>query len=427
MKKIFVAFALISISIFVNAQQKTVSNKKVLFIGNSYTYVNNLPQMVSDVSASAGDTITFNSSAPGGATFNNHTQNTTTTSLIMGGNWDYVVLQEQSQYPSFPIEQVATESFPYARSLDSLINVYNPCAETVFYMTWGRKNGDASNCAEWPPVCTYLGMDSLLRLRYTMMAENNNAILSPVSALWRFLIVNNPSLELYSSDESHPSVAGTYAASCSFYTVLFRKDPTSITFTSSLSATDAEIIRNAAKAVVYDSLPFWFVGKYHPDADFSFNADGTQASFTNTSLNSDSYAWDFGDGSTSTDLSPVHNYASPGTFDVTLIVSRCELSDTITKQITIIPQTISELAKPDFELYPNPANNCIHIRPNGDFGFGKYTIINQYGQEVLSGFLEIGKSEKKINLNELRAGVYSIIFTDLDKQNYIVRRIVKLN
>jgi len=427
MKKIFVTLALISISIIVNAQQKTGSNKKVLFIGNSYTYVNNLPQMVSDVSASAGDTITFNSSAPGGATFNNHTQNTTSTSLIMGGNWDYVVLQEQSQYPSFPLGQVETECFPYARSLDSLIDVYNPCAETVFYMTWGRKNGDASNCAEWPPVCTYLGMDSLLRLRYTMMAENNNAILSPVSALWRYLIVNNPSLELYSSDESHPSVAGTYAASCSFYTVLFRKDPTSITFTSSLSATDAEIIRNAAKAVVYDSLSFWFVDKYDPDANFSFNADGTQASFTNTSLNSDSYAWNFGDGSTSTDLSPVHDYASPGTYDVKLIVSSCELSDSITKQITIIPQTISELSKLDFELYPNPANNCIHIRPSGDFGFGKYTVLNQYGQEVLSGFLEIGKSEKKINLNELRAGVYSIILTDLDKQSYTVRRIVKLN
>ncbi len=427
MKKIVIAFVMLSISMIANGQQKTTLPKKVLFIGNSYTSVNNLPQMVSDVSTSAGDTITFNSSAPGGATFNNHTQNTTTTSLIMEGDWDYVVLQEQSQLPSFPIEQVETESFPYTYVLDSLINKYNPCAETVFYMTWGRKNGDASNCAEWPPVCTYQGMDSLLRLRYTMMAENNNAILSPVSALWRYLITNNPALELYSSDGSHPSVAGTYATSCAFYTVLFRKDPTSITFTSSLNANDAETIRNAAKLVVYDSLPFWFVGKYDPNANFSFNATGNQASFTNTSLNSDSYAWDFGDGSTSTDLSPVHDYASPGTYDVTLIVSSCELSDTITKQITIIPQAISEQAKLDFELYPNPTNNCIHIRPTGDFGFEKYTVLNQYGQEVLSGFLEIGKSEKKINLNELRAGVYSIIFTDLDKQNYTVRRIVKMN
>lgn len=427
MKKIIIAVAILCVSMIANGQTKSTSCKKVLFIGNSYTYVNNLPQMVSDVSASAGDTITFNSSAPGGATFNNHTQNATTTSLIMGGNWDYVVLQEQSQLPSFPLGQVETESFPYARSLDSLINKYNPCAETVFYMTWGRKNGDASNCAEWPPVCTYQGMDSLLRLRYTMMAENNNAILSPVSALWHYLIANNPALELYSSDESHPSVAGTYAASCAFYTVLFRKDPTSITFTSSLNATDAETIRNAAKSVVYDSLPFWFVGKYDPKADFTFDASQAQTSFSNTSQNSDSYSWDFGDGSSSSDQNPTHEFALPGTYEVKLVASKCGLSDTITKQITIIPQTISESISSDFALYPNPVHDDLLIISGGDFGYDKYKVINQYGQEVLAGFLEIGKSEQKIALNKLCAGVYSIVFTTIGNQNVVAKKIIKLD
>lgn len=148
-------------------------------------------------------------------------------------------------------------------------------------MTWGRKNGDASNCASWPPVCTYSGMDSLLNLRYRMMADSNNAIVSPVGAVWKYIRQNFPLIDLYQSDESHPSVAGTYAAACSFYTALFRKDPTAITFNSTLSTTDAANIRTAAKLIVYDSLMNWHIGAYDPLANFTYSiSNGNQVSFT---------------------------------------------------------------------------------------------------------------------------------------------------
>src|SRR5690606_1716533 len=124
--------------------------------------------------------------------------------------------------------QVETEVFPYAKKLDSLVRHYNSCAETVFYMTWGYKNGDAGNCAVYPPICTYQGMDSLLRSRYTMMADSNDALVSPVGPVRRYLRTYHPAIELYDIDGSHPSVAGTYAAACSFYSVLFRKDPSGI-------------------------------------------------------------------------------------------------------------------------------------------------------------------------------------------------------
>lgn len=42
--------------------------KKVLFLGNSYTAVNNLPQMMADVAVSAGDSLWFDSNTPGGYT-----------------------------------------------------------------------------------------------------------------------------------------------------------------------------------------------------------------------------------------------------------------------------------------------------------------------------------------------------------------------
>ena len=149
MRKALLTLFLLTIISSGYAQQQI---KSVLFIGNSYTYVNDLPGLLASVAQSAGDSVIYDSNCIGGYTFQLHSTNATTLQKIAQGNFNYVVLQEQSQLPSFPISQVQSSVYPYARTLDSLITIANPCTETVFYMTWGRKNGDASNCANWPPL-----------------------------------------------------------------------------------------------------------------------------------------------------------------------------------------------------------------------------------------------------------------------------------
>ncbi|HNW97612.1 MAG TPA: PKD domain-containing protein [Bacteroidales bacterium] len=203
-------------------------------------------------------------------------------------------------------------------------------------MTWGRKNGDASNYASWLPVCTYTGMDSLLNSRYRMMADSNNAILSPVGAVWHYLRQNFPLMELYQTDESHPSVAGTYAAACSFYVTLFRKDPTLITYNSSLPDSDAVKIKNAARLMVYDSFAKWYIGEYDPLAAFNYFISGVnQITFTNSSVNTTTYNWNFGDGDTTSAANPTHQYATAGLYSVTLIATKCKYSDNITQTINV--------------------------------------------------------------------------------------------
>jgi hypothetical protein len=232
------------------AQSKDSRPINILFIGNSYIYYNDLPKIIVDMAASTGDKITTDSSTPGGYTFKQHTTNVETTHKIKEGTWDYVVLQEQSQIPSGPIKDVEKNVFPFAYSLDSMVHKYNSKANTIFYMTWGRKNGDLQRCQAYPAVCTYKGMDSLLNARYTVMAKNNHALLSPVSMVWKYLRENNPSIELYDSDGSHPSPAGSYAAACCFYAVILKKDASLVKYDFTLSAADASAIRNAVKKVV---------------------------------------------------------------------------------------------------------------------------------------------------------------------------------
>ena len=296
--------------------------RKVLFLGNSYTAVNDLPAMLAAAAASVGDTLVRDMYAPGGYTLQQHLQDNQSINKIKSGGWDYVVLQEQSQRPSFPEYSLAEAS-----QLSNRIRQYNSCARPLFYMTWGRKNGDASVCSSWAPVCTYAGMDSLLHLRYKLMAEKNHTQVSPVGATWKYIREHFPGIELYQADESHPSLAGTYAGSCCFYASVFKKDPATITYNGGLSASVAANIRLAAKLVVYDILAKWYFPDHPPKADFGYAAGtGTnEIQLINKSLQADSYLWNFGDGDTSTKANPMHSYPSNGSFTVTLTVSRCDL------------------------------------------------------------------------------------------------------
>ena len=343
MKKIFFCAGLVCFASLLHAQTR------VLFIGNSYTAVNNLPQLTADCALSigfAGFPMEIASSTPGGTTFQVHTTNATSQSLINQGNWDYVVLQEQSQLPSFPDAQVAVECFPFAATLNEQILAADSCTETIFYMTWGRQNGDASNCASWPPVCTYEGMDSLLNLRYRQMAIDNDAILSPVGAVWKYIRTNYPEINLYAADGSHPSLEGTYAAACSMVTVIFRTDPTLITYSSTLDPVVAEKIRLAAQAVVFNNLMEWHVGEYDPAVLVNTSSNGLTLQLDNQSASSWNFTWDFGDGNTSTDFSPQHTYANAGVYSLSYsAIDDCGRTSQGYWEIQLLDNGVSEFEK----------------------------------------------------------------------------------
>lgn len=398
---------------FMAAQAKTV---RVLFIGNSYTAVNDLPLQVSQMADGSHDTLVYDVSAPGGYTFAQHTTYSPTLSKIQVGGWDYVVLQEQSQLPSFPDAQVATDVYPYAHQLDSIIHEYNPCAKTMFYVTWGRKNGDASNCGFFPPVCTYEGMDSLLQLRYTKMAENNGGVLSPVAMVWHQIRNMAPTIELYNADESHPSLSGTFAAACTFYSVLFEKSPLQSNYTAGLNAGEVNLMKTLAESTVYDSLDHW--NRFLPvvSADFSPSVTGSVVSFTNNSLNANEYTWDFGDGQNATIANPSHTYAAAGTYTVTLIAKHCAESDTTTQSVTIAQTAVKDLSEQiGLQVYPVPAQDQLSLQYDPGVQLSAISLCDITGKIVYKRW----KAQSKLNLEGIPAGTYILI---LDTDKGIARR-----
>ncbi|MBL0033133.1 MAG: hypothetical protein IPP27_13495 [Bacteroidetes bacterium] len=321
--------------------------RRVLFLGNSYTSVNNLPQLISDVALSAGDTLMFDSNTPGGYQLLDHNTDSVTRSKIMAGGWQYVVMQGQSQEPVLEHNRFLSGG----KDLENLIKQYNPCAVPLTYMTWGRKNGDSVNCMYYPLVCTYDGMDTTIRRAYMYLSKNLNCEVSPVSTVWRYLRYNFPQIELYQSDESHPSAAGSYAAACCFYTAIFKKDPSLITNNFSLTQSEAAIIRNAAKLIVYDSLSFYDFKK-PPLAQI-----GTQVGAGYNELNfysraqgiNQNYLWDLGDGTIDSLGYSYHGYLSDGSYYVTLTTNTCDLqglhtsfADTIVQFCSHDPSVFTE-------------------------------------------------------------------------------------
>ena len=391
-------------------------SKSVLFIGNSYTAVNNLPEMIKLAAVSAGDELIFDSHIPGGTTLQQHSTNAQTLSKINSKPWDYVVLQEQSQLPSFPDSQVESSVYPYATALNNQILANNSCSETLFYMTWGRKNGDAQNCPMWPPICTYTGMDDLLAQRYMQMATDNNAEVSPVGAVWRTIITQNPSLELYSGDESHPSLLGSYAAALCFYTTIFRKSTDEVLYTANLPADQVEIVKAAVNQVVFANFPQWFIGNYDASAQFEITRDDSTLTFTAENQDGATYNWDFGDGNTAQGAIATHSFTG-GSYTITLTVTLCEKSETTTQTITVSNLATNNFKNTNFKIYPNPATTVLNISTKSGLAI-ETSVYDMLGRK----YTVLVYDDHTLDISELETGAYLLVISqesNVEKHTFI--------
>ena len=231
--------------------------KNVLYIGNSYIFSNDLPSIISEVAKAHTKNINYEEHCLGGARFKTYWENINNSGLlakIEKGDWDYVVLQGQSQEVAFPDGQFYSDVHPYAEQLDSLIKEKNPNADVVYFMTWGYRYGDHINCQYFPPFCTFGSMTARLYDNYTILAQDFSSSLCPIGASWRYSFVQDSTKILHSSDNSHPSLLGSYLTALGFYTTFFKDSISTTSPIPALSQEDKAYLRDISNRVVYDSL-----------------------------------------------------------------------------------------------------------------------------------------------------------------------------
>ncbi|MCB9164093.1 MAG: hypothetical protein H6592_06625 [Flavobacteriales bacterium] len=321
----------------------TQAQTSVLFIGNSYVYSNDLPNTLRLLALSLGDTITVTSSTPGGATFQSHAVNATTINAINSGAWDFVVLQEQSQLGALPFEITTTEAS--AGQLVELIHDNDPCTMPVFYMTWGRRDGDDLNCASFPFMCTYTGMQQALTANYVALAEGNDAFTAPVGEAWRLVRDGHPEIELYVSDGSHPSPAGTYLAACVFYCTLFQESCVPSTYSAGLDPNIAELLRGIAGEVVLDDPMAWNLDVL-PPTDASITGSSSEAWNVVTFHHGGpgEHAWSSSNGQEFTSPDATFTFPTSGSWTVThAYTDPCGRTDTVTWTVEVYEVGIADI------------------------------------------------------------------------------------
>ena len=411
MKFKIILHLILSFSIVGASAQDTLS---VLFLGNSYCSVNNLPQLVQNLSASAGKTLIIDSNMPGGFTLTGHSSDPSSTAKISQGNWDYIILQEQSQIPT--IDQYRyNDMYPAMANLKTMIEQYSPCAKIITYMTWGRRFGgqqcDPSNTYCSPVFSDFNQMQDSLSSAYWQISESLNIQCAPVGESWR-AILSDTNLVLHSADNSHPNIDGSYVAALTLFSSIWKQPSLGLTYNAGITSGLAQYYQQMSDNVLFNSTNDWNLYINSPVADFSHVANGNTVSFSNLSFSNTNsiltYEWDFGDGNFSADENPQHNYANSGQYDVRLIASNCIFSDTIIISVQSGATGTNTASENAIHVFPNPVKDKLFIEAGAEHSGTHFELYDHLGKCVKSGAITENFS---LDLNDLASGIYILNFS----------------
>lgn len=201
---------------------------RILFIGNSLTYANDLPAMVCALARAAGRQATCDSVAKPDYGLEEHWNDPDARAAIARG-WDVVVLQ---QGPS-ALPESRRLLIAYTKRFDSEIKKAG--ARTALYMVWPSR----ARRGDFPAVSR----------SYAAAAHEVNALLIPAGEAWRAAWAAGAALPLYGADGFHPSPSGTYLAALVAYEQIFGTPPPA-TPVSAEARPFAETLRRVAREAV---------------------------------------------------------------------------------------------------------------------------------------------------------------------------------
>lgn len=236
---------LLCLLVLIALRLQAADSLRVLFVGNSHTFVNNVPLLVESLAVSGAKVCTTDMCAVGGFTLDDHTRTQATLDKIAQGGWDHVVLQEQSQIPTISYWRFNL-MYPAARTLDSLIQLAH--GSTVFFMTWGWRNGGTMEFRGHtsPPFRDYFEMQDSVAVAYQMIAEELGAGMAPVGLAWAEARRRDSLIDLWQEDESHATLKGSYLGACAFYAVLFESSPVGLGYIAGLDPAEALFLQEVA-------------------------------------------------------------------------------------------------------------------------------------------------------------------------------------
>ena len=213
----------------------------ILFIGNSHTYVNNLPEIFKNIAKSAGIEVNVAAVTNGGWTLEKHaslddTYGSATDAVLKGRKFDYVVLQELSTRP-----MVDPEKFRTAVQI-LLEKVKENGASPYLYCTWGHKVGSAAlEKNGW----TTEGMTEQVAEVYDRVGGEFSVPVVHVGKAF-YDVSTNSEIDLYAPDCFHASKYGSFLAALTIFAKIFSIDVTTLDYNYCVTEEEAAILKAAA-------------------------------------------------------------------------------------------------------------------------------------------------------------------------------------
>ena len=239
---------------------------KILFIGNSLTYYNDMPELVMKLGKAAGKDIYTFKATVGSATMCQQIASSTEIGKIVDKaleqDWTHVVIQPSRRITDKE-NTVKTAELAAANVLDERIKAAG--AQTVIYATWGNNTGEytAYKMNSDGINASSAGKYSISRADHTaymksVSEEFATALGAPMvdcASLFEFMATKYPDVNMYYSDERHPSLYGSYAIACAFYAYFYNESPVNAAalYHDGIPADVANLLALAADHVVRGS------------------------------------------------------------------------------------------------------------------------------------------------------------------------------
>jgi hypothetical protein len=193
------AKAMISIIASVIVTSQMVPTQNVLFLGNSHTTTNDLPEMVMNLVESDRTRRRFNVTVRSGANLEQIAKLTEVKKLIQTGKFSDVVLQGASLSSSHKYDYSQTGAVSLAKLAKK------SKSKVWFFSEWPRKG--------WKETPYILGI-------YQKIAKKGGGKVIPIGKVWDNILKHNPKFDLWSSDGNHASLLGSYTAALAIATAL---------------------------------------------------------------------------------------------------------------------------------------------------------------------------------------------------------------
>ncbi len=195
---------------------------KILFVGNSYTYYNDMPTLFSRLCGCNGKRAQVFSVTKGSRKLHENLDPSDETTrqleaVVRVNTMDVCILQEHSVLPLLDFDR-------FLNNVQGLMDKLGP-ASYYLYQTWGRKAGSPFLQEH---QLTTRSMSLQLRDAYTKAASLTGAQCVPVGTCFLYSSEAFPQIELYDPDLTHPSYAGSCLSAMAHFRALFGSAPTDL-------------------------------------------------------------------------------------------------------------------------------------------------------------------------------------------------------